>query len=403
MKKNTFYLIISLLLSLGCKKEILYTVNVTVTPSGSGTTSITSGTYQAGQTVSITATPAPEYIFRGWSGNVSSTDNPVSILMDAPKSINANFEKKQQPITNTSTVAKLIKLPAGWKFDNNISNGFPEGVEVYTFDTLFFGNRIKSFAVAFDPKLSYLDFKPTFSSTAKKPSEFFSQERGIIYACLNGGFFGGGQSYSLVKYNSVLSPNIKSVNRSYNGTSIAYYPTRAAFGISSNRSPSIAWIYHIGATTERIFEYPFPSPNQLGSPPQPVPDENFPNGGKEWNVEQAIGGSPVLIKNREINITDKEELIDINNTAPRPRSGIGYTENGIIIMFAIEGDNSSNAIPGVNLKTFAEFLKYLGCTNAINLDGGGSTSFIINNKSTVRPGDNGTERAVSSVIILKQK
>jgi len=71
-------------------------------------------------------------------------------------------------------------LPAGWKFDTNISNGFPEGVEAYSFDTLFNSNRIKSFTVAFDPKLSNLDFKPTVSYTAKKLSEFFSQESGIV-------------------------------------------------------------------------------------------------------------------------------------------------------------------------------------------------------------------------------
>lgn len=82
-----------LLLALGCKKEILYTVNVTVTPTGSGTTSITSGTYQAGQTVSITATPAAEYIFKGWSGSITSDNNPVSILVDTSKTVIANFEK----------------------------------------------------------------------------------------------------------------------------------------------------------------------------------------------------------------------------------------------------------------------------------------------------------------------
>lgn len=403
LNKSIFCLFFCIVLYIGCKKEVLFTLDVNVTPPSSGTTSVVSGNYQAGQSVSISATPASEYIFKGWTGSVTSTDNPLSVLMDASKSITANFEKKTSPNPNTSTVAKLVKLPAGWKFDTNISNGFPEGVEVYTFDTLFNGNRIKSFAVAFDPKLSYLDFKPTLSSTAKKTSEFFSQESGVVYACMNGGFFGGGQSYSLVKYNTVLSPNIKSVNRSYNGTSVAYYPTRAAFGISSTGAPSVAWIYHIGTTNERIYEYAFPSPNQLGSPPQAIPDENFPSAGKEWKVAQAIGGSPVLIKNVEINITDKEELIDINNTSSRPRSAIGYTENGMIIMLAVEGDNANNGIPGVNLKTLAEFLKNLGCTNAINLDGGGSTSLIINNKSTVRPGDNGAERAVSSVVILKQK
>lgn len=142
MKKHAFYLIIILLFIFGCKKEILYTVNVTVTPSGSGTTSITSGTYQAGQTVSITATPAPEYIFKGWSGSITSDNNPVSILVDTSKTLVANFEKRQYPLSLTiegsgivkeeivltqskvgsypsGTTVKLTAIPdTGWKFDS---------------------------------------------------------------------------------------------------------------------------------------------------------------------------------------------------------------------------------------------------------------------------------------------
>jgi exopolysaccharide biosynthesis protein len=48
-------------------------------------------------------------------------------------------------------------------------------------------------------------------------------------------------------------------------------------------------------------------------------------------------------------------------------------------------------------------LKDLGCSNAINLDGGGSTGFIVNNRQTVRPGDNGVERIVPSVVVIKKK
>ncbi|MFM7683577.1 MAG: InlB B-repeat-containing protein, partial [Bacteroidota bacterium] len=108
--KNTFiYLTAFLLLSLGCKKEVLYTLNVTVTPSGSGTTSVTSGTYQAGQTVSITATPSPEYIFKDWSGSVNSTNNPLSLMMDSTKSIIANFEKRQYPLSLTIEGSGVVK------------------------------------------------------------------------------------------------------------------------------------------------------------------------------------------------------------------------------------------------------------------------------------------------------
>lgn len=325
------------------------------------------------------------------------------IALSCSKPPTASQAPNPNPVPKPTASAKLIKLPLGWKYEINLSNGFPDGIEAYVFDTVFNNNRIRSFAVAFDPKISYLEFKPTLATASKKPSEFFAQESGIVFACLNGGFFGGNQSYSLVKYNTVLSPNIKLVNRNFNGSTLPYYPTRAAFGINSTGTPNVAWIYNIGPTNEKIFQYPTPSPNSLGLSPQSIPDENFPAGGSDWQITNAIGGSPVLLKEGMIRITDKEELIEINNTISRPRSAIGHTKDNLVILLAVEGDNAANGYPGINLLDLAEFLKNLGCTNAINLDGGGSSSFIINNRATIRPGDNGVERPVPSVVLIKRK
>ncbi|MFZ9718483.1 MAG: phosphodiester glycosidase family protein, partial [Chitinophagaceae bacterium] len=228
------------------------------------------------------------------------------------------------------------------------------------------------------------------------------EEPGVTLACINGGYFGGNQSYSLVKYNNtVFSANIKALTRSFNGSNTSYFPTRAAFGVSSTGAPSVAWVYHVGSGNDLIYSYPSPSPNALGLPPQPVPDANFPAGGTQWNTVSAIGGSPVLIKNDQIRISDAEELIDINNTSSRPRSAIGYQSNGMVLMLAVEGDNAPD-YPGINLANLAALLKALGCTEAINLDGGGSTSLVVSGTRTVRP-SNGTERAVPSVVLIKRK
>lgn len=302
------------------------------------------------------------------------------------------------------TTAKLMTLPSGWKFSVNLSNGFPDAIEAYEFDSLVQGAKVKAFAVAFNPKNSSIEFKPVLSATAKKPSAYYTEEQGVVYACINGGFFGGNQSYSLVKYNnSVLSANIKSVSRTYNGLSTPYYPTRAAFGINAVGDPSVAWIYHVGTGNDKVFQYPLPSANLVGSQPKQQPDENFPAGGTEWQVNSAIGGSPMLLKAGTISITDKEELIDVNNTTSRPRSAIGATAAGLVLVVAIEGDNSSGGYAGINLADLAKMLKDLGCSVAINLDGGGSTSFIVNNRQTVRPGDNGVERVVPTVVVIKKK
>jgi exopolysaccharide biosynthesis protein len=116
-----------------------------------------------------------------------------------------------------------------------------------------------------------------------------------------------------------------------------------------------------------------------------------------------IGGSPLLLQAGSVRITDVEELININNTSSRPRTAIGYTAAGRLVLLAVEGDNASAGYPGINLVDLANLLKSIGCTDAINLDGGGSTSMVIGSRLTVRPGDNGVERPVTSAVLIKQR
>ncbi len=180
------------------------------------------------------------------------------------------------------------------------------------------------YSVVFDPKL--IELKPVAAATNKKVSDFYSDEVAAKYACMNGGFFGTNTSYSLSMFNKTISAvNIKSLNRSFNGSNIPYYPTPAAFGISTNSTADVAWIYHVGSGNGTICSYPTPSPNLLNTAPQAIPSSSFPVGGTIWDMNSAIGGSPMLIKNNSINITDNEELIVIDNNSSRARSAIGYT------------------------------------------------------------------------------
>ncbi len=242
-------------------------------------------------------------------------------------------------------------------------------------------------------------FKPVLAPTARTPTQFAAQEPGKVYAALNAGFFGGNQSFSLVQSAGVVaSPNVKSLARTFQGSSVSYYPTRAAFGITSSGRLTTDWIYSIGTGNTPILAYPAPSPNRLGLAPQPVPSAAFPVGGVPWIMEHAIGGSPMLIKDGEVRVTDAEELIDINNLTSRARSAIGYTASGIVLLVAAEGDNSPGPA-GFNLVQFADLLRSLGCFGAVNLDGGGSTSLVAGGQRTVRPSD-GTERAVISALLF---
>ena len=70
-----------------------YQLNTGVSPPGGGTVSVASGGfYNAGSTVTLTATPATGYIFSGWTGNVASPSSAsTSIVMSSPQSVAANF------------------------------------------------------------------------------------------------------------------------------------------------------------------------------------------------------------------------------------------------------------------------------------------------------------------------
>jgi hypothetical protein len=304
------------------------------------------------------------------------------------------------PTPPPATITPLITLPPGWKINTAMTATFPNNVQLYVFDSTWGGRQTRAYCFAYESGNPAIEFKPLLSATAKTPAEFVQQEPGTVYACINGGYFGSNQSYSLVKYNNAVSaPNIKSLSRPFG----YYYPTRAAFGMLTTGAPSVAWIYHVGSGNDNIFGYPSPSPNDINTQPLGIPDATFPAGGAPWNITSGIGGSPVLVYNNEIRITDKEELIDINNTGSRPRSAIGYTASGVVLLLAVQGDNFVPGYAGLNLSELASMLKSLGCSHAMNLDGGGSTSMLAGGQQTVKPSATGVERAVVSVVMVKKK
>lgn len=71
-------------------REQTYTLLVNNGEGGSVNT--TGGTYNQGQIVSITATPNSGYQFIGWSGDVSTSTNPLSITIESNTTITAIFE-----------------------------------------------------------------------------------------------------------------------------------------------------------------------------------------------------------------------------------------------------------------------------------------------------------------------
>lgn len=79
----------------------MFTLTTNVTPVGGGSVSPADGSFEPGEVVELTATPAANFVFQGWTGDITSSDNPVNVTMDSNKDVTAVFA----PITYDLTTA----------------------------------------------------------------------------------------------------------------------------------------------------------------------------------------------------------------------------------------------------------------------------------------------------------
>ena len=77
----------------------LYTITTNVNDPTMGSVSGNLGTYEDGSSAELTAVANEHYNFVNWTGDVTSTDNPLTITVNSDMNITANFAKKQYTLT----------------------------------------------------------------------------------------------------------------------------------------------------------------------------------------------------------------------------------------------------------------------------------------------------------------
>ncbi len=132
----------------------------------------------------------------------------------------------------------------------------------------------------------------------------------------------------------------------------------------------------------------------------------------EWNqVRHAVGGRLRLLKNGKINqmLVDKhlenkkrhvpgkrsQEL----NLSHEPRTALGYNADTLFLVVA-DGRQPKYST-GLTLYELASILIELGATEAINLDGGSSSTFVVNDEVVNQPSGRGEREVLNAVFITK--
>lgn len=110
-------------------------------------------------------------------------------------------------------------------------------------------------------------------------------------------------------------------------------------------------------------------------------------------------GVPQLIKNGKIDITWQEEKASKSFVETRhPRTAVAKLKDGKFLMVTVDGRSESSG--GIGLFDLAALLLEFGATDAMNLDGGGSTTMYLDGKVVNKPSDKEGERKVSDAILV---
>jgi hypothetical protein len=135
--------------------------------------------------------------------------------------------------------------------------------------------------------------------------------------------------------------------------------------------------------------------------------EPIPSG---CQLSQAVGGGPQLLpKNtsQQEGFTDyaKGELIRdaIGSKQPNARTAIGVKPDGSVVWVMVAQTKAQNS--GMTLDELADFMKRLGVTSAVNLDGGTSSSLYAQGKAVYGKRDESGQpikRGVKSALLLIQ-
>ncbi|MGH2808223.1 MAG: phosphodiester glycosidase family protein [Actinomycetota bacterium] len=112
-------------------------------------------------------------------------------------------------------------------------------------------------------------------------------------------------------------------------------------------------------------------------------------------IMDTIGGNPTLLENGRYSIGECSSSYFCGRN---PRTGVGVTANGTVLLVTVDGRRPGYS-RGMTLREFADLFRYLGATDALNLDGGGSTTMVVNGRIVNRP-SGGYERAVGSALLV---
>ncbi|MCS7172381.1 MAG: phosphodiester glycosidase family protein [Armatimonadetes bacterium] len=123
------------------------------------------------------------------------------------------------------------------------------------------------------------------------------------------------------------------------------------------------------------------------------------SGDPRWQqVRDILCGGPRLLR-RGQPVPDPEGFPEAFLYRRHPRTAIGVDPDGTVILLVVDGRAPEHSL-GMTIPELAAEMRRLGAVEALNLDGGGSTTLVVHGRVWNRPSDETGERPVSDALLL---
>lgn len=279
----------------------------------------------------------------------------------------------------------------------------PSSIKVFKLSPQYQDSPFIAFYVSIDTKDDQLELNTDTTLYRRiTPTRFYDR---LLrpYVVVNCSFFEYKNNTNvnlIMKAGQPVSYNIHHISGKGTDSLIYTHVLGAAIGSDRKRTFNIGYTYSDSANSYVLLQDEPMTPYKDTNQSMDISLPRF-SGLRPWNAEWAVGGGPVLISEGAIRITNNEErkfpgkaILDRH-----PRTAMGYTREGKLIIMAVQG-RMKNAV-GATLDDLAILLNELGCYEAINLDGGGSSCLLINGKETIKPSDPTGQRPVPAVFYVR--
>lgn len=120
-----------------------------------------------------------------------------------------------------------------------------------------------------------------------------------------------------------------------------------------------------------------------------------------WTAaEDVVGGGPKIVTAGRVDITlEREKVQPSFSTTRHPRTAIASLPGNKALLVVVDGRQPALSV-GMSLDELARLMIELGAVEAINLDGGGSSTMTVDGKTVNHPSDVTGERPVSDAILV---